>query len=161
MRIPAGRFYRAALGALLLTVSLLGAGCQTSTKSLFIASGPNWHIEQGQVLWRPGSRFPEVAGELVFGSDDSGRSFLQFAKTPMLLVSAQTTQTNWLIQFPLGKMSFAGRRNPPTRFGWLYLHHALASEPLPRSFKFERRPDGSWRLENRRSGETLEGFLAP
>jgi hypothetical protein len=27
--------------------------------------------------------------------------------------------------------------------------------------RFERKPDGGWRLENTRSGETLEGFLAP
>jgi hypothetical protein len=58
-------------------------------------------------------------------------------------------------------MSFAGRRSPPTSFAWLYLHAALAGEPLPRQFRFHTKPDGGWQLENVRSGETLEGFLAP
>jgi hypothetical protein len=26
---------------------------------------------------------------------------------------------------------------------------------------FESKPDGGWRLENSRTGETLEGFLSP
>ncbi len=78
----------------------------------------------------------------------------------MSLVLAQTTRTNWLIQFPAGRMSFTGHGRPPTRFAWLYLHAALSGEPLPAPLRFERKPDGGWRLENTRSGETLEGFLA-
>jgi hypothetical protein len=58
-------------------------------------------------------------------------------------------------------MGFTGRRQPPARFAWLYLHAALSGEPLPPPLRFERKPDGNWRLENTRSGETLEGFLAP
>jgi hypothetical protein len=76
-------------------------------------------------------------------------------------VSCQTTRTNWLIQFPAGRRGFTGRRQPPARFAWLYLHAALSGEPLPPPLRFERKPDGNWRLENTRSGETLEGFLAP
>jgi len=94
-------------------------------------------------------------------SHEDGRCAIEFAKTPLSLVSAQTTSTNWLIQFPAGRMSFTGHRQPPVRFGWLYLHAALAGEPLPSSLHFERKPDGGWRLENTRTGETLEGFLAP
>ena len=83
------------------------------------------------------------------------------SKTPMTLVSAQTTGTNWLIQFPPARMSFRGRRQPPARFAWLYLHAALSGQPLVPPFRFEREPEGGWRLENTRSGETLKGFLAP
>lgn len=92
---------------------------------------------------------------------EDGRCFLQFAKTPMSLVSVQTTPTQWLIQFPPRGWSFAGHGRPPTRFSWLYLHTALAGEPLPKSLRFEVKPEGGWRLENTRSGETMEGFLAP
>jgi hypothetical protein len=140
---------------------MLCGGCQTATTSLFTASGAGWRVQQGQALWRPRSSFPELAGDLVLASHEDGRCFIQFAKTPMALVSAQTTRTNWLIQFPAGHMSFTGRRKPPTRFAWLYLHAALAGEQLPAALRFERKPDGGWRLENVRSGETLEGFLAP
>ena len=94
-------------------------------------------------------------------SHEDGRCAIEFAKTPLSLVSAQTTRTNWLIQFPAGRMGFTGRRQPPARFAWLYLHAALSGEPLPPPLRFARKPDGGWRLENTRTGETVEGFLAP
>ena len=94
-------------------------------------------------------------------SHEDGRCAIEFAKTPLSLVLAQTTRTNWLIAFPPRRMSFAGRRAPPTRFAWLYLHAALSGDSLPATLRFQRKPDGGWRLENTRSGETLEGFLAP
>jgi hypothetical protein len=82
-------------------------------------------------------------------------------KTPLPLVLAQTTRTNWLIEFPARRVSFAGRRRPPARFAWLHLSAALAGEPLPCALRFQRTPDGGWRLENTRSGESVEGFLGP
>ena len=127
----------------------------------FIASGAGWHVQEGQALWRPRRGFPELGGDLVFASDGEGRCLIQFAKTPMSLVCVQTTRARWLIQFPPRGWSFTGRRRPPTRFAWLYLPAALAGEPLPASMRFERKAEGGWRLENTRSGETVEGFLAP
>jgi hypothetical protein len=161
MALYEGRLFRPVLWLALLTIALFSSGCQTATKSLFAATGPGWHVQEGQALWRPGREYPELGGDLVLASDEDGRCLIQFAKTPMTLVSAQTTRTNWLIQFPAGKMGFTGRRQPPVRFAWLYLHTALAGEPLPPPLHFERKPDGGWRLENTSSGETLEGFLAP
>ena len=76
------------------------------------------------------------------------------------MVFAQTTPTRWLIRFPQRQMSFTGHGPAPTRFAWLYLPAALAGKPLPRRLHFERKPDGGWRLENTRTGETLEGFFA-
>ena len=115
---------------------------------------------------RPGAvatpaRVPGNRRRCVLASHEDGRCLIQFAKTPMTLVSAQTTRTNWLIQFPPARMSFRGRRQPPTHFAWLYLYAALSGQPLAPPFRFEREPDGGWRLENPRSGETLKGFLAP
>ena len=110
------------------------------------------------ILW-PGRRFPELGGDLVVATHEDGRCVLQFAKTPLPLVLAQTTRTNWLIQFPPRRMSFAGRCPPPTRLAWLYLPAALAGDSLPSALRFQRKPDGGWRLENTRSGESVEGFL--
>jgi L-threonylcarbamoyladenylate synthase len=155
----ADRLRRAAV--VLLAVLLLCGGCQTAPTSLFAASGAGWHVQQGQVLWRAGRGFPELGGDLVVARDEDGRCFIQFAKTPMSLVSVQTTRSQWLIQFPLGGRAFSGRRRPPARLAWLYLPAALAGEPLPKGLRFEAKPGGGWRLENTRSGETLEGFLAP
>ena len=162
MALYEGRLFRPVLWLALLASAMLSSGCRTTTgTSLFTTSGPGWRVQEGQALWRPGRGMPELAGDLVMASHEDGRCAIEFAKTPMSLVSAQTTGTNWLIQFPAAQMIFAGHRQPPVRFGWLYLHTALAGEPLPPPLHFERKPDGGWRLENTRSGETLEGFLAP
>ena len=161
MRLFEGRLLRPALGPVLLATLLFCAGCQTTTQSLFIAAGPGWRVQEGQALWRPGRGLPELAGDLVLATHGDGRSFLEFAKTPMSFVVVQTTPTNWLIRIPPRRMSFRGRNPPPARTAWLFLHAALAGEPLPKQFRFARKPEGGWRLEDTRSGESLEGYLAP
>jgi hypothetical protein len=151
-----------ALWLALLAVLTVSAGCRTASEApLFTATGPGWRVREGQALWRPGRQFPELGGELVVASHEDGRCVIQFAKTPLPLVLAQTTRTNWLIQFPPRRKSFAGRQPPPVRFAWLYLGAALAGDSLPAALRFERKPGGGWRLENTRSGETVEGYLVP
>jgi hypothetical protein len=156
------RWPRASLGLAWLAASLCLVGCRTGGKRDWLSlSGPGWHVEQGQALWRPGRHFPELAGDLVVarGADDS--CVLQFSKTPLPLVRAQTTRTNWIIEFLPRQMSFAGRWPPPTRFAWLYLPAALSGQALPPRFRFSKKTEGAWRLENTHSGETLEGYLGP
>ena len=118
-------------------------------------------MQEGQALWRPRKGMPEIAGDVILASHPDGRSFLQFAKTPMTLVSIQITPERWLIQFPPKGWSFGGRGRPSTRFAMLHLPGALAGKPLPKGLHFEVKPDQGWRLENTRTGETVEGFLAP
>jgi hypothetical protein len=154
------RYSRLLLRSALLAVLTLLCGCQT-TQSLFTATGPGWHIQQGQALWRPKQGLPEFGGDLVLASDAEGRALIQFDKTPMSMVFAQTTTNRWLIRFPQRQMGFSGHGPAPTRFAWLYLPAALAGKSLPLPLHFERKPDGAWRLENSRTGETLEGFLSP
>jgi hypothetical protein len=146
---------------LLLACFVILTGCQSPVHSLFAATGPNWHVQQGQALWRPGRGLPEIGGDVVLASDDAGRHVIQFDKTPMSILSAQTTANRWLIRFPERNLSFGGFGSGSTRFGWLYLPQALDGQPLPKVLHFERKPDGGWRLENSGTGETLEGFLSP
>ena len=145
----------------LLAGLIFSCGCQTATQNLFPTAGPGWRVQQGQALWRPQSGLPEFGGDLVLAHDDAGRCLIQFDKTPMAILSAQTTSNRWLIKFPQRQMSFSGHGAGPTRFSWLYLPRALAGKPLPKQLHFEQKPDGGWRLENSRTGETVEGFLAP
>ena len=152
---------RSVLWSALLTGLLLFCGCQTSTESLFVVGGPGWRLQQGQALWRPCQGMPELGGDLVFATHEDGRGFVEFAKTALPMVTAQTTHTNWLVRFPVNQMGFMGRRPLSTRFGWLYLQPALAGQPLPKTFRFQRKADGGWRLENTRSGEMMEGYLSP
>jgi len=153
---------RFVVGLSLLAGGFYSAGCRTGANdSLFTASGPGWRVRQGQALWRPGRNYPELGGEVVVASHPDGRCAVQFLKTPIPLVLAQTSSTNWLIQFPPRQMTFAGKNTPPSRFLWLYLRAALAEESLPSRLHFSRKPDGGWKLENTRSGETVEGYLEP
>ena len=150
------------ISCLFLLVSLLClGGCQTATQSLFTATGPGWRVQQGQALWRPLRGLPEFGGDLVLASDKAGRHLIQFDKTPIAILSAQPTSNRWWINFPQRSQSFSGSGRGSTRFGWLYLTPALEGQTLPKNFHFERKPDGGWRLENSRTGETLEGFLSP
>jgi hypothetical protein len=137
------------------------AGCLTSPdKTLFTTAGPGWTVREGQVLWHPGRSHPELAGEFVLAKNADGRCGIQFTKTLLPVLLVQTTKTNWLIEFPSRRLGFSGRGRPPQRFTWLYLAAALAGERLPEKIVFTQKPDGGWRLENRRTGETLEGFLS-
>ena len=144
-----------------LITLVLCSGCRTATQSLFTASGPGWRVQQGQALWRPERGLPEFGGDLVLATDADGRALIQFDKTPLSMVFLQTTPDHWLIRFPQRQMGFTGHGTGPTRFAWLYLPAALDGKQLPSPLHFERKPDGGWRLENTRTGETLEGFLSP
>ena len=159
MRLIEDRWLGGALGLALLTLLVFSSGCRTSTQR-FAVSGPGWRVQEGQALWRPRERMPELAGDLVLAGHMDGRSVVQFSKTPWSLVLAQTTRTHWFVEFPTRRLSFAGRRPAPPRFIWLYLPAALAGEALPAHLLFQRKPDGGWRLKNTRTGETVEGFLA-
>jgi len=150
------------LGLALLAGSLISTGCRTpGDDALFNLSGPGWRVQQGQALWRPGRPYPELGGEVMVATHEDGRCVMQFLKTPIPMVLAQNSSTNWLIQFPPRRMSFAGRNPPPTHFAWLYLHAALAGESLPDVLHFVRKADGGWKLENVKTGESLEGYLEP
>lgn len=153
--------FRPFIAAIPLAGLIFLCGCQSPVQSLFATAGPNWHVQQGQALWRPQRGLPEFGGDVVLASDDSGRHLIQFDKTPMAILSAQTTSNRWLIKFPQRNLSFSGFGAGSTRFSWLYLPRALDGQRLPPVFHFERTPAGGWRLENLTTGETLEGFLSP
>jgi hypothetical protein len=133
-------------------------GCGTSGIPR-LQPGPDWHIQQGQAVWRPNRTRPELSGELVLARQGDGSSVFNFSKTPLPVAAGQTTLTNWLIEFPAQHLAFGGKGAPPVRFTWLYLTWALAGEPLPPHLRFVPNADGRWRLENLKSGEFIEGFL--
>ncbi|MGA2866514.1 MAG: hypothetical protein ABSF95_18730 [Verrucomicrobiota bacterium] len=145
----------------LAALVLLAGGCLAGRPVIPSAAGPGWQVQQGQALWRPNRHRPELAGELVMASHGEAACSLEFSKAPFPLVRAQTTRTNWFIQFPAQHIGLRGGGAPPARFAWLHLHAALAGQSLPPALRFERKPAGGWRLVNTRSGESLEGFLGP
>ncbi len=160
MKHPANRAVRIAVLILLAGVVSGWLGCSTAGIQK-LSANEEWHIQEGQAAWRGGYDRPELAGDLLLATRGREAAIVNFSKTPLPFVEAQVTATNWHIEFPARKLKFGGRGKPPKRLGWLYLPAALAGEPLPGGFRFERQPAGGWRLENTRSGETIEGYLAP
>jgi len=123
-------------------------------------SQPGWKVHEGQAIWRSQQGAPEIAGEVLLAIHTDGRSLVQFIKTPLPILSAQTAPQSWQIEFIPEKRTFAGKGKPPARFPWLHLASALEGTPPPAPLHFQPGPDGGgWRLENRKTGETLTGFV--
>jgi hypothetical protein len=137
------------------------AGCATGKIPRLSAGGSGWKVQQGQAIWKAGRGRPELGGDLILATTAADVSIINFSKTPLPIINGQRTGTNWLVEFPAKKWTFGGGGEPPKRFGWLYLPDALAGRPIPERFHFEQKPDGTWRLENTRSGEVIAGYLLP
>ena len=147
---------RLAAFALLLGLTLV-AGCKTAPPlPPADLSSPGWRVQNGQAIWKPGSRHPELVGDLIMATNVDGRAFVQFTKDPFPLATAQTTSERWQINFSGGHRSWRGRGQPPRFFLWFQLPPALRGEELKSPWKFSHTGD-SWRLENPRRGEWLEG----
>ena len=74
--------HKTLLGLTLAALAWLGGGCMTSPdKTLFSTTGSGWTVRQGQAIWKPGLKHPELAGEIVLAQNPDGRSSLQFTKT--------------------------------------------------------------------------------
>lgn len=124
-------------------------------------SEPGWKVQQGQAVWLPRRGEKEIAGELLVATHTEGRALVQFTKTPFPIVVAQSTSTNWQVEFPAGGKSYAGGGNAPARIVWLQLPDALKGQPLPRNWHVERLGGSEWALKNNATGESLQGYLSP
>jgi hypothetical protein len=144
----------------LLVVLLFGAGGCRSVAPLAPANlqEPGWTVREGQAVWRLPQGQREIAGEVLAATRNDGRSFVQFSKAPFTLVMAQATPERWEAEFPPQNKHYAGRGAPPARLIWLSLARVLAGEPAPRNWLWHRDAKG-WRLENRATGESLEGYF--
>lgn len=145
------------------TLLVLGlTGCQTMGRIKAIdLSEPGWGVRQGQAVWQMPGKRPELAGDLLLAINSDGRCFLEFSKMPLPMVRANCTEKRWEIEFPPRKLFFAGGGLPPKRFAWLHVCYGLTGKPVRAPWRFERREDGTWRLDNTRSKEAMEGYLQP
>ena len=151
------------LSRVVLLCSLLFAGatgCRTLSPPLAPANlkEPGWTVREGQAVWQVERGTTEIAGEVLVATRVDGRAFVQFSKSPFPLVVAQSTTNRWEITFPPQDKHFAGRGQPPKRLIWLYLPRVLAGTPPPEQWTW-RQTGNEWRLENRQTGESLEGFF--
>jgi hypothetical protein len=147
------------LSALLL---IFCAGCRTSPPMPPADfSAPGWRVQQGQAVWKPSQNRPEFAGDLLLATNANGNFFLQFSKMPIPLVTARVSGDRWQIEFGADKFSWHGHGNPPNRFAWFQLPRALLDISIGANWQFTRVEASFWRLENARTGESLEGEFFP
>jgi hypothetical protein len=112
-------------------------------------------------VWRSKKDAPEIAGELVVATNPDGDSFVQFTKTPLPFFTAQATKKSWQLHAIPENKTFRGRGKPPARIPWLWIPRGLAGETPPEPLAWQTLTNGNWRIENRKTGESLEGFLSP
>ncbi len=119
---------------------------------------PGWTVHEGQAVWRLEHGSREIAGDLLLATGPGDQAFVQFSKTPFPLVIAQTDENRWQVEFPPQNKNYSGRGRPPKRIIWLYLARVLAGEPAPPHWLW-RDDHGQWHLENRATGESVEGYF--
>ena len=150
------RYVSSVLAALLL---LFFAGCQTLPPLPTVnLKEPDWTVREGQAVWRRTRSAPEIAGEILVATRRDGSSFVQFTKAPFPIVTARTIASGWEVTAPAQNRRYSGHGHAPARILWLMLPRALANKSLPKDFSWRSDSNG-WRLENRRTGESLEGYL--
>jgi hypothetical protein len=120
---------------------------------------PGWTVRQGQAVWKSKAAAPEIAGELVLATKPDGSSFLQFTKTPLPFVVAQTTGNSWQIQFVPQNRTFSAPGKPPARLLWLQLPRCLLGQCDEKRFEFTTMKSGNRLLRDRKTGESIEFYL--
>ena len=46
---------------------------------------PGWQAHQGQAVWKPSKKRPELAGDLLLATNANGNYVIQFSKIPFTL----------------------------------------------------------------------------
>jgi hypothetical protein len=166
---PEGEISRSALRncrafcrGIMISALILVAACRTVHPLPPVNfSEPGWTVRQGQVVWRSRTEAPEIAGEILVATRPDHSSFVQFTKTPLPFMVAQTTPDSWQIHSVPDDRTYAGGGKPPGRIIWLQLPACLAGLPPPEPWRWETSSDNHWHLYNPRTGESLEGYLSP
>jgi hypothetical protein len=152
-----------AAGFLALLVAMTGITSCRTAKPLPSAdlSAPGWQVLQGQALWKPDRTRPEVVGDLLLATNAAGDCFVQLNKNPFPVVTAERLGERWQIQFGAGDYSRRGFGAPPDRFSWFQLPCALSGGRPGGDWRFENMASNACRLENAKTGETLEVVIIP
>ncbi len=160
----AGMFVlRLALKSLLLGLVLilaLGlAGC--ATRPAVDLSAPDWTVREGQAVWKSAPDAAGIAGDLTLATGRDGRSFVQFSKTPLPIVTAEIGGGRWRVSFAPQRQTYRGRGTPPNRVLWLQLPGALNGTSTGADWVLTTSATSpeNWRLENRTTRESLDGYL--
>ena len=152
---------RIEISCIVCLLALIVSSCHTSPKaaSRIDLSGPDWRTRQGWALWRTKKDAPEIAGEVIIGTNSTGRAFLQFLKNPLPLVTAENTPDHWSIEFVPERRSFSGGGTPPVQLTWLHLLRARQGIKVPKRFTLTTTDAGEVEIADTVSGERIRLFL--
>ena len=135
---------------------------ETDPAWLFVSlDEPGWRVRQGQAVWHPPRKGPEITGEILLAESEERHFLVQFSKGGFPLAVAQITPQSWQLELPAQSKRYAGRGRPPARLLLLSLPAAVHGEALPLGWSWNTSSNGGWRLNNPRSGELLEGYFNP
>jgi hypothetical protein len=144
----------------LLLLLLLAPSCATVPRlPAADLNQPGWTVHEGQAVWTSKRGASEMAGEILVATRPDNTAFVQFTKTPFPFVIARATTNSWQIEVPAQNRRYSGPGQPPQRVIWLQLPRVLSGEPPPKGWSWRRLENNRWLLQNRSSGESLEGYL--
>jgi hypothetical protein len=146
---------------LLLLLGGLG-GCATTPRVVSPAtdlSTPDWTIREGQAVWKPRPDTPGIAGDLLVAMSQDGRTFIQFTKTPLPIVTAEILSNGWQVIFSAERKAHRGTGAPPVEILWLQFPDGLIGRHSNTNWYFARTKDDAWHFENLVTEEALDGFL--
>ena len=101
-------------------------------------SQSGWNVRHGQAVWRSKKAAPEIAGELLVAMNRDGRSFVQFTKTPLPFIEAQSTTNAWQLHSIPDNKTYTGRGKPPVRASWLWLPRCLSGTTPPKPLRLAK-----------------------
>ena len=148
-----------------LLLAALLAGCASAPPATPGAapvdmSGPGWTVRQGQALWKPGRKDPEIAGDVVVSSDATGGSYVQFSKT-LPIVSGRLTSKGWEFDAIAQQKRYSGGGKPPAKTIWLQMLRALEGNEVADRWTVAHPSDQYILLAHEHSGERLEVHFPP
>ena len=136
------------------------SGCRTPQVWPPISlSEPGWKIFNGQAVWHPRPKAPELSGDVILALHTNGNAFVQFSKT-LPFATARLDPNRWQIEFPSEGKKYSGRNPPVNYFVWPQLPWVLSNSNPPAPWK-KTGDTHHWTLKNPRTGETLQGYFEP
>ena len=131
------------IAALVLLFTALLAGCGTVQRFPPVnLSEKGWTSRHGQAVWHVNAS-TEIAGDLMVATNTNGQAYLDFTKSPVTLVIAQSTSNAWQAEFvPQGRV-YSGKGKPPARLLWLQLPNCLLGSLPPKPWSWQRLGDNS------------------
>lgn len=122
---------------------------------------PGWNIHRGQAVWLSSRQGAELAGELLFATNNNGDTLIEFVKTPLPVIVVRLSPETWQLEFATANRHHIGRNPPPARSAWLVLPRCLAGHAPPPGWSYEIDRNDNWVLDNQQTGERLRGYLLP